>query len=411
MRDGRFRIALVLAGGAARGAYEVGVVRYILEDVARALGRPLPIDILCGTSVGAINACFMAATADDERRALRLVEHWKRLRVEHVVRIDSAQIFGVVRGLFGRPSTPRRGGILDPAGLGRVVAAGIDFRRIRDNLRARRLDAVTVSTTHIASGKTMVFVERADGTLPRWGRDATIVARAVELTPAHALASAAIPFLFPAVQLEGQYHCDGGLRQNVPLSPARRLGASAMIVISPKFDSSEPVPADLAAEREADFPSPLFMLGKTLNALMLDRIDNDIDRLQRITDIIEAGKRVYGADFGERIDRELRAGAGHGVRAISAILIRASQNIAQLAVDFVRRPAFAGRVSGVVGALFRRLGEASESDLLSYLLFDGEFAELLIDVGRADARARHDELCALFEKALATTAGEARTGT
>ena len=411
MRDGRFRIALVLAGGAARGAYEVGVVSYILEDVARALGRRVPLDIVCGTSVGAINACFIAATADDEHRALHLVDHWRRLRVDHVVRIDSAHIFGLVRGLFGRPSSPRRGGILDPAGLGRVVAAGIDFRRIRDNLRAGLIEAVTVSTTHIATGKTTIFVERADGTLPRWGRDATIEARAAELTPAHALASAAIPFLFPAVQLDGQYHCDGGLRQNVPLSPARRLGASAMVVISPRFESSEPVPAELAAEREADFPSPLFMLGKTLNALMLDRIDNDIDRLQRITDIIEAGKRVYGPDFGERIDRELRATEGHGVRAIRATLIRASQNISQLAADFVRRPAFARRVSGVVGALFRRLGEARESDLLSYLLFDGEFANLLIEIGRADARARHDELCALFEQALASPSAEARTGT
>jgi NTE family protein len=191
MRDGRYRIALVLAGGAARGAYEVGVVRYILEEVAGALGRrPLPLDIVCGTSVGAINACFLAATADDEHRALRLVDHWRRLRVDHVVRIDSSHIFGLVRGLFGRPSNPRRGGILDPAGLGRVVAAGIDFRRIRHNLRAGLLEAVTVSTTHIATGRTTVFIERADGTIPRWSRDATIVARPAELTAAHALASA-----------------------------------------------------------------------------------------------------------------------------------------------------------------------------------------------------------------------------
>src|SRR5687767_14895007 len=258
MRDGRFRIALVLAGGAARGAYEVGVVRYILEDVARALGRPVPLDIVCGTSVGAINACFIAATADEEHRALRLVEHWSRLRVDHVVRIDPSHLFGMVRGLFGRPTSPRRGGILDPTGLGRVVAAGIDFRRIRQNLRAGLLEAVTVSTTHIATGHTAVFIERADGTLPRWGRESTIVARAAELTAAHALASAAIPFLFPAVLLDGEYHCDGGLRQNVPLSPARRLGASAMVVISPKYESGgDPLSADLAAENEADFPSPL----------------------------------------------------------------------------------------------------------------------------------------------------------
>src|SRR6185503_5820256 len=183
-----------------------------------------------------------------------------------------------------------------------------------------------------------------------WGRDATIVPRAAQLGHAHALASAAIPFLFPAVRLDGEYHCDGGLRQNVPLSPARRLGASGMVVISPKFSSSDPVAADVAAENEASFPSPLFLLGKTLNALMLDRIDNDIDRLQRITSILDAGTQVCGADFVERINRELVATAGKPMRPIRAVLIRSSQNIAQLAADFVRRPAFARRAGGMVGA-------------------------------------------------------------
>jgi NTE family protein len=144
---------------------------------------------------------------------------------------------------------------------------------------------------------------------------------------------------------------------------------------------------------------------------MLDRIDGDIDRLRGITRLLEAGTRAYGPDFVERINKELRATEGRGRRPIHAVLIRASQNIAQLAADFVRQPAFASRAQGMVGALFRRLGEASESDLLSYLLFDGDFARELIDVGRADARARHDELVGLFEEALASTPPAARTGT
>lgn len=406
-----FRVALVLAGGAARGAYEVGVVRYILEDVARALGRPVPLDILSGTSVGAINACFLAAAADDPHRALRLVAHWERLRVPHVVRIDSSHVFGVVRGFFGRPRTVAgSGGILDPVGLQRVVATGINFERIHDNLRAGHLSAVTVSTTHIASGRTTVFFDSADDDHVDLGRDPTLVSTKVRMNAHHALASAAIPFLFPAVKLDGEYHCDGGLRQNVPLSPARRLGASAMVVISPKYDSPQPEPVELAAEREAGFPSPFFLLGKTLNALMLDRIDNDMSRLSRITDFLDAGTRVYGPGFVDAIGAELRATTGRAMRPIRAVLIRASQNISQLAAEFVRAPSFAGRATGMVGTLFRRLAEARESDLLSYMLFDGEFARTLIDIGRADARARHDELCALFERALASPEAAARTG-
>jgi NTE family protein len=406
-----FRIALVLAGGAARGAYEVGVVRYILEDVARALGRPVPIDILSGTSVGALNACFLAAAADDPHRALRLVHTWERVRVPHLVRIDSAHVFGVLRGLFGRAAPTPQSGILDPAGMTRLVASGIDFGRIPDNMRAGHVAALTVSTTHIATGKTWVFFDRADPGPRHLGRDPTIVTRHVHLTAQHALASAAIPFLFPAVKLDGAYHCDGGLRQNVPLSPARRLGASGMVVISPKFETTQPLSAELAAEREAEFPSPLFLLGKTLNALMLDRIDNDIDRLQRITDFLDAGTRVYGPDFVETISREMHGKTGHAMRPIRAVLIRSSQNISQLAAEFVRAPSFAGRATGMVGTLFRRLADGQESDLLSYMLFDGDFARVLIDIGRADARARHDELCTLFEHALASRARAARTGT
>lgn len=391
------RIALILAGGAARGAYEVGVVQHILEEVSRDLGRPVRFDIYCGTSVGAINACALAAFSHlpAEQQAERLTHQWERLRVGHVVRVDTGEVFGVVRSLFGRIRHGDRGGVLDPTGLERIVATAIPWPKIGENIRAGHLDAVTVSTTHIASGKTTVFVERGADGLPDWGRDPTIRARRVQLGPAHALGSAALPFLFPAVEIDGEFHCDGGLRQNVPLSPARRLGADGMIVISPRYSEvDEPDPAN-----ETAFPSPYFLLGKVLNALLLDRIDADIDRLQRITSVLDAGVRVYGPEFLERLNRELSPGSPErSLRPIRAVFIRASANIAAMASEFVRAPAFASRASGVVGALLRRLGEGSrESDLLSYLLFDGEFARQLIELGRADARARHVELVRLFE--------------
>src|SRR5436190_20253774 len=114
------RMAIVLAGGAARGAYEVGVMKHILEDVARALGRPPPVDILCGTSVGAINACALAAAADDPiGRAERLVRQWTRLRVGHVLRFDPGEVVALLRGIVGRSGPSRKGGILDASGLER----------------------------------------------------------------------------------------------------------------------------------------------------------------------------------------------------------------------------------------------------------------------------------------------------
>jgi len=398
------RIALVLAGGAARGAYEVGVIEHILVEVSKDLGRDVPLDILCGTSIGALNACALAAFADEPRgRAARLVDIWTRLRVEELVQPDVRGILSMgtrwLRGTRDTASIPaREGGIVDPEGLERLIEKEIPFAAIDGHLQRGVLQALTVSTTHVASGRTVVYVHRKERDLPPWSLDPTITPRAAQITSRHAFASAAIPILFRAVRLDGEFHCDGGLRQNVPLSPARRLGASGVIVVNPRFIGTQS--AEDTPRQEDMFPGPLFLLGKTLNALLLDRIDTDLARLRSINDILEAGKRRYGDGFVEEINAALGHPKGRGMRPMRSILIRASQDIGKLASEYVRSPLFAKRVGGGAGRLMRRLGEREardESDLLSYLLFDGEFARQLIEVGRQDARARHAELCAFFE--------------
>jgi NTE family protein len=274
------------------------------------------------------------------------------------------------------------------------VSRSIPFAHIQSNLDAGHLDALTVSTTHVGSGRTVVYVHRREPELPSWSHDPTTVARAAHIGAQHALASAAIPILFRAVKLEGDWHCDGGLRQNVPLSPARRLGAGRVLVVNPRYISGAPLD-DRAAEDL--FPGPLFVLGKTLNALLLDRIDTDLARLDTINRILEAGTRAYGDGFVDTLNRELGFPTGQGMRPMRALLVRASQDIGRMAAEFVRSPLFAN--GGLAGRLIRRLAEPesrNEADLLSYLLFDGAFAGQLIELGRADARARHAELCAFF---------------
>jgi NTE family protein len=400
----RGKTALVLAGGAARGAYEVGVVDYVLKDVARAIGRDVPIDILCGTSAGAINACFLAAHADaPTARADRLRARWLELRIEEVVRPSTSEIFGMIGSLFGRkrrppgPADERRGGLLDPAGIESIVSGQIPFERIGEHMRAGRLCGLTVSTTHVASGRTVVFVERKEAGLPSWSRDPTMTALATEIRADHALASAGVPFLFPAVRIDGEFYCDGGLRQNVPLSPARRLGADGLIVVNPRYIGPPP---DLAAARtnEAEYPAPLALLGKALNALLLDRIENDIDRLNRINSILAAGTKRFGAAFVDAVNEQMgQGGAPVGLRQLRIVHVRASQDIGALAAEHVRSAEFSARTPTWISRVLRRIGEgAGEADLLSYLLFDGAFAAKLIELGREDARLRHDELCAFF---------------
>ncbi|MFO0589261.1 MAG: patatin-like phospholipase family protein [Polyangiaceae bacterium] len=401
--DSAPRTALVLAGGAARGAYEVGVVDHVVKEVARSIGRPVPFDVLCGTSVGALNACGMAAFVDrGPEDMMREVEQvWTSLRVKDLVKPDVRGIFQMGGRLLGRDAplprgVPiREGGLIAPEGLERLVATRIPFARIDENIAAGHLDALTVSTTHVATGKTVVYVHRKSSGPLDWSPDPTVIARPAKITARHALASAAIPILFRAVELDGDFHCDGGLRQNVPLSPARRLGADRVFVINPRFISTTPLD-----DRESEhlFPGPLFLLGKTLNALLLDRIDTDLARLQTINRILEAGARVAGDGFVSALNREMGFAPGKGLRPMKAMLVRASADIGQMAAEYVRSPAFQ-KIGGVQGTLMRRLSEPesrSESDLLSYVLFDGAFCGQLIELGRADARARHEELCAFF---------------
>lgn len=405
MDESSSRVALVLAGGAARGAYEVGVVEHIVEEVSKDLGRDVPLDILCGTSIGALNACALAAFADEPRaRAARLARVWTSLRVDDLVQVDLRGIMAMVsRRLRGSgdadPIAAQEGGLVDPRGLERLIESEVPFARIEDHMKHGHLEALTVSTTHVATGRTVVFVQRKQSGLPPWSLDPTITPRAARIGPHHAFASAAIPILFRAVRIDGEFHCDGGLRQNVPLSPARRLGARGVIVVNPRYIDPT-LDEEIPRSNEA-VPGPLFVLGKTLNALLLDRIDTDLARLRSINDILEAGQHAYGAGFVDEINAALGQAKGRGLRPMRSILIRTSKDIGKIAGEYARSPAFARRTSGVAGRLIRRLASREtedESDLLSYLLFDGELARQLIELGRDDARARHAELCAFFEE-------------
>jgi NTE family protein len=401
-------VALVLAGGAARGAYEVGVVMYILTEVVKDIGRAVPFDILCGTSVGAINACTLAAHAEDPLgRGELLVKHWQGLRLDQVARPSRSEILGLFGSMVGRKRSPpgpdetRRGGLIDPRGIEDIVRQVISPGGIRRNIEAGRVKALTVSTTDVSSGRTVIFLQRKEHTPPKWSRDPTISVRATQISAEHALASAAVPLLFPAVRIDGEFYCDGGLRQNVPLSPARRLGADGMIVVNPRYIPAEQQPLDLARERQRDYPGPLFLFGKALNALLLDRIDADIDRLARINLILEAGVRRFGSNFVAELNKELGDKRVHGLKRLRVVHIRASADIGALAAEYVRSPDFAGRSTGMIGSVIRRISEwegAGEADLLSYILFDGEFASRLLELGRNDARARHAELCAFFDE-------------
>ncbi len=410
----RPKIGMVLSGGGSRGAYEAGIIDYLRSDLAKRLGRHVPIDIVSGTSVGAINAAFLAATMGDlDTQAAQLTSAWRSLHLEELISLKPIDVFRAARMLLGGdppPPTPgsfRYGGLLDTAGLERFVLRAIPWRGIDRSLRARHMSAISVSATHVGTGHTVVFLSSAEPVPREWSRDPFVRHRAARIGPRHVLASAAIPMLFPAVKIGEDYYTDGGLRQNTPMSPAIRLGADRLLLVSLRHVATET--KQQQRERSDAFPKPLFLAGKALNALLLDHTEYDLARMQRINLILEAGNASFGDKFEDMMNHALVRLRGAPLRRIQAVHIRPSEDIGALAAEFVSAGRM--RVRGVVARrLIQRLaaGEARhESDLLSYLLFDGDFASQLIDLGRHDAAKKADELAALFDVPPATPQAEA----
>jgi NTE family protein len=410
----RPRIGFVLAGGGSRGAYEAGIIHYLRTDLARRLGHHVPIDIVSGTSVGAINAAFLAATMHDpDVQAAQLIAAWQALRMEELISLRPVDVFRAARILLGGDPPPpapgnfRYGGLLNTSGLERFVLRVIPWRGIERSLRGGHLHALSVSATHVGTGHTFVFLSSAEPVPREWSRDPFVRHRAARIGPRHVLASAAIPMLFPAVKIGEDYYTDGGLRQNTPMSPAIRLGADRLLLVSLRHVASPS--RELQREHADAYPKPLFLAGKALNALLLDHTEYDLARMQRINLILEAGHASFGDKFEDTMNHALVRLRGAPLRRIQAVHIRPSEDIGALAADFVASGRM--RVRGLVARrLVQRLaaGEARhESDLLSYLLFDGEFARQLIDLGRRDAAQKADELAELFDFAPAPASAQA----
>jgi NTE family protein len=390
------RVGVVLPGGGALGAYEAGVLHYVLYDVAAALGRDVPLDVLCGTSVGSIGASLLAAYADEPRtRADRLVQQWMSLQLDVLVR---AEILGRFVGWCEQRAPYRRLAhrSLFPLGVDSIVRRAIPFDRIGVNRARGLVHAVSASTTHVASGSTVVFVD-APAPTSRLRVDRGMHLNPTRLRAEHLLASSAIPFLFPAVRIEGDLYCEGALRQNVPLAPALHLGANRLLIVTPHYVA--PPDRRLARARERAVGGPLFLLGRTLHALLLDRVDDDVDRLAQINRVLALGALRFGTAFDDALNAQ--SDGSQPLRIVEPLVVRASQSLGMRAAAFVHSERF--RASRMVRHLYRRLAEAegtAEADLVAHLLFDGRFASELISLGREDARAHHDALCAFVEPRL-----------
>jgi NTE family protein len=226
-----------------------------------------------------------------------------------------------------------------------------------------------------------------------------VVPRPTRMLPAHALASAAIPLLFPAVRIGRTYYADGGLRLNTPLAPAIRMGADRVLVVALRQDIGKAHKIATDTSHIEDYASPMFLFGKMLNALLLDHLDTDLARMDVMNEILIDGTAAFGPRFIERLNEVAVRKRGQQFRKIDDLVIRPSKDLGLLAGEVLSAmPKDSSRSPLLRLAMHNLEGRqrSPEADLLSYLLFDGEFLAPLTELGYRDARSRESEFAAFF---------------
>lgn len=404
------KVGIVLSGGGARGAYEAGVVAGIIEALGRRAEDKTPFHVISGTSVGAINGAFLAANAHrGDVNIHEMLRIWRTLELSNHLRIDLQGLVGWHRTDWKRllgmheamPLTDRYGrSLLNPRGLEVAVQGGIDWAQLHKNVDDGVVHALVVAALHIGTGVTTMFAELSPTASFNPTKAPRRVAKLERIELEHVLASAAIPFVFPSRRVGESYFVDGGLRFNTPIAPAIRAGADKLIVVTLRYnrqagavDSEGDV--GTGPDMSEQYPHLVFLLGKILNALLLDPVTYDLQILERFNRLAEVLDSTLRPAERARIDKVLTETRGQSYRAIETLVFEPSEDIGVMAGEHLRENLNAWRLGRMYDWALAKAANVQatwESDLASYLLFDGAFAERLIALGRRDALAKADRI-------------------
>lgn len=368
------KIGLILTGGGARAAYQVGVLKAVAEFLPRRAHSPF--QVISGTSAGALNAVTLAVNARQFRRGVKyLLGIWTNARVQDIYRSDVLGVFanstrwvaGLGLSLLGI-NRMNRVSLLDNSPLTVFLEETLPCEKIQESIDAGVLHALGITASGYGSGYSVTFYQGVASIEP-WKRTRRLGMEA-KIGIEHLVASSAIPFIFPAVHINREYFGDGSVRQIAPISSSLHLGAEKVMLIGAWH-------ADDEAERRSkseSYPTLAQIAGHALDSIFLDSLEVDLERVQRINETVKL------------IPEELRAATD--MRHIEVLVITPSQPLEKIAERYI------SRLPWTIRLLLRSVGvmHRSGANLVSYLLFDKHFCRALIELGYQDALKRRDEI-------------------
>jgi NTE family protein len=368
------KIGLILTGGGARAAYQVGVLKAIAEFLPRRAGNPF--QVICGTSAGALNAVTLAVNARQFRKGVKyLLGIWVNADVSNIYRSDvlgvakntGRWISGLVLSLFGI-NHMNRISLLDNSPLRTFLERALPCEKIQESIDAGALHALSITASGYGSGHSVTFYQGVPGIQP-WKR-ARRLGMETKIGIEHLLASSAIPFLFPAVHIHREFFGDGSVRQIAPISSALHLGADKVLLMGAWHVDDEAG----RRSRMDTYPTLAQIAGHALDSIFLDGLEVDLERLQRINMTVSL------------IPEELRLATE--MRHIDVLVITPSHPLEQVAERHLSRLPWSIRVLLRLAGVMRRSG----ANLVSYLLFDKHYCNALIELGYQDALKRREEI-------------------
>ena len=373
------KLALVLTGGGARAAYQVGVLKAIAEITPKTSSNPFPIII--GTSAGAINTAALAIYGSHFKDAvLRLQKIWWNFHVHHVFRSD---LIGIIKSGSGWWLSVIMGGLgkhnpasfLDRAPLRKLLEKYLPCERIKTSIEAGVIESIGITASAYGAGRSVVFYHTSANVVP-WVRSRRI-GQCSEITLDHLMASSAIPFVFTAIRLDNDYYGDGTMRQIAPLSPAVHMGADKILVIG----VTNRRPEISETNEEPDYPSLAKVGGHILNSIFIDSLETDLERLRRINRTIH------------RIPSQNLSQYDMGLRTVEVTVIDPSEDLQDISYKHIMA------LPRTIRFFLRGIGALrnNSSSLLSYLLFEKAYCRELINLGYKDAMQRKDELLSFLE--------------